>query len=407
MSEFLNEYGLRLAAVFVAGVVTGRFLNLCIVRFPRNDRFWGQLQLLFHRPRACDGCGTLRHWKQCLPLSGLWPLAGRCAKCRRRIPRRFAVVEILTGALLAALYYVELQRGRGLSGTLVHLHFAYHAVLVCALIVATFIDFDLKIIPDGSTLPAMAVGVLGGWLLPGAMLTDIWFQEPHLGFFDLLAQREWSWLTVFEGKPQWIETWPHLHGLAASLAGLVIGGGIVWAVRILGQGVLGREAMGFGDVILLAMIGSFLGWQASAIIFFVLAPLFALATVIPSWVFLRNREIPFGPYLSLAALVVLLFWNQIWDRTEQIFSLGVFLPVVGAVMFCLLATLLGALRGIQRFFGIEPTEEYVEEWTSADQLSYLASEVIDPDQGQWRRDSWPGRDAGRGRLPYGRWRGDS
>lgn len=162
--------------------------------------------------------------------------------------------------------------------------------------------------------------------------------------------------------------------------------------------------MGFGDVILLAMIGSFLGWQAAAIVFF-LAPLFALVTVLLSWIFLRNREIPFGPYLSLAAVVVLLFWKEIWANTEQIFSLGVFLPVIGLVMLTALASLLGLLRGVQRLFGIEPTEELIEEWTPGDQLSYLASEVIDPDQGQWQRAPWPGRDTGRGRAHYRQWRG--
>ncbi|QDT47062.1 Leader peptidase PppA [Symmachiella dynata] len=402
--DHLIDLAPHLVLVFAVGVLIGRFLNLCIVRFPRDDSFVGQLKLLFRRPRACDGCGIPRSWWQCLPLTGLLSKTARCGGCRRRIPRRFAVVELLTGGLLAVLYAFELQPEVGLTDAQLQLRFLYHAVMFCALIVATFIDFDLKIIPDGSTLPAMAVGVLGGWLLPYVFLTEVWYQQPHLSFFEQLAQGEWSWLAVFQGRPEWIERWPHLHGLAVSLAGLVVGGGIVWSVRIMGERVLGREAIGFGDVILLAMIGSFVGWQAAAIVFF-LAPLFALMTVVPSWIFLRNREIPFGPYLSLAAVVVVLFWQQIWENTDQIFSLGVFLPVVGLVMLCALASLLGMWLGIKRLFGFEAEEEFIEEWTSGDQLSFLANEVIDPDQGQWRRDSWPGGDAGRGRLQSRRWRG--
>ena len=72
---------------------------------------------------------------------------------------------------------------------------------------------------------------------------------------------------------------PHWAGLGSGLAGIVIGGGLVWLVRILATAAMHQEAMGFGDVTLLAMIGAFLGWQAAVIVFF-LAP---LAAVVLPW----------------------------------------------------------------------------------------------------------------------------
>jgi prepilin signal peptidase PulO-like enzyme (type II secretory pathway) len=84
--------------------------------------------------------------------------------------------------------------------------------------------------------------------------------------------------------------------LLTSLVGLAVGGGLVWMVRIIGAAVLRREAMGFGDVTLMAMIGAFLGWQACLLIFF-LAPFAGLVIGGLKWVFHGEREIPYGPFL--------------------------------------------------------------------------------------------------------------
>jgi len=406
VSDFFSELDARPVLVFFAGLLIGRFLNLCIVRFPQNDYFTGQLKLLWEGPRDCPGCGRTRRWWQMLPVISWRPAWGRCVNCGRRLPRRFAFVEILTGGLLAALYTREVLWAGATPTVTAHLHFLYFGVLICALIVGTFIDIDLKIIPDGSTLPAMLVGVVGGFLLVDVHLTEVWYQEPYMGLFDELVPQNWTWLTRLKGRPEYIADWPHLHGLAVSLAGLIVGGAIVWSVRILGEWVLGREAMGFGDVILLAMIGSFMGWQATAMVFF-MAPLFALLAVVLSWMFWRHREIPFGPYLSMAAIATLFGWKWIWPRTEQIFSLGIYLPVVSLVMLSSLVVLLLGMRLVQKLLGIEPPpeQEWIEEWTAGDQNAYLAGEVTDQDQGQWRREQWPGIESGRGSLHRRRWRG--
>ena len=89
---------------------------------------------------------------------------------------------------------------------------------------------------------------------------------------------DWNHVDPIEGPyiPVWIKLYPHWHGLCYSLAGLVTGAGITWLARLTAQWVLGMEALGFGDVTLMAMIGAFLGWQAAVLTFF-LAPFFGLA----------------------------------------------------------------------------------------------------------------------------------
>lgn len=131
--------------------------------------------------------------------------------------------------------------------------------------------------------------------------------------------------------------------------------------------------MGFGDVTLMAAIGSFLGWQAVVMTFF-LAPILALIVVALGFFFKRQREIPYGPYLSLAALLVILFWKQISPALLRLFEMGRFLPILAIVMFGLLLVSLWLVQSIKKLLGIRD-EEFLEEgkWTSADQLSYQAS----------------------------------
>lgn len=427
---------LFLGWLFVLGAVLGSFLNVCIYRLPLEERFWPQLRRLVSPPSSCPKCGH-RIWRRDnVPLLGWLLLRGRCRFCRTWISPRYPAIECLNGLLFVVLYLLEIPQGFGSTMNdsclyssiwsqatsaigqtysqqmlLLHVRYVYHLVLIEALIVATFIDFDHWIIPDGATLPAMCVGVIGGWAFGSLWLLPLWFQQPVI--VDT-ARTSLPWLApvLFGGTshiPDWIADWPHLHGLAVSLAGLIVGGGIVWVVRLIGAGILRREAMGFGDVVLMAMMGSFLGWQPVVIVFF-LAPLCALAAVSVRWIVHRQREIPYGPYLSLAALILLIGWKQIWPRVDQIFDMGsllIPLSVLGAVA---LAASLLMLQLIKWMFGISSGDEPAEDvWRSADQLSFSCGEKVDPHVGSWneggrRRDTWPGTAAGRGLVHEQRWR---
>lgn len=128
-------------------------------------------------------------------------------------------------------------------------------------------------------------------------------------------------------------------GLLTSLLGLAVSGGLVWGVRLGGTAALQREAMGFGDVTLMMMLGTFLGWQAGIIIFFV-APFAGLVVGIVQLISRSDDVIPYGPFLCLGALFVMVRWADVWNRTQFAFQLGWLVPAMLIVIVILLFLLL-------------------------------------------------------------------
>lgn len=150
------------------------------------------------------------------------------------------------------------------------------------------------------------------------------------------------------------------ESLLSALVGMAVGGGTIWAVRIVGSAALQQEAMGFGDVTLMAMIGAFTGWQATLIIFF-LAPFSAVLIAFAQFMASRRHDIAFGPYLCLAALIWILRSGTIWvDYGLPIFSMGWFVPAIGASGLLLMGGMLklwGTIR--DAFFPYIPEEDEV------------------------------------------------
>lgn len=111
--------------------------------------------------------------------------------------------------------------------------------------------------------------------------------------------------------------------LASALLGMAFGGGLTWAVRIVATYAMRMEAMGFGDVTLMAMIGAFLGWQP-ALLIFGLAPFTSILVALGQLVTTRDPKIAFGPYLCIATGIIVLAWYRIWNEwaAQGIFSLG-------------------------------------------------------------------------------------
>jgi prepilin signal peptidase PulO-like enzyme (type II secretory pathway) len=135
-------------------------------------------------------------------------------------------------------------------------------------------------------------------------------------------------------------------GLLTALIGLAASGGLVWAVRLIGTYSLRKEAMGFGDVTLMMMIGTFLGWQACLILFF-LSPFAAIAFGIAQLVMRSDDQIPFGPYLSAAAMVCVVAWAPIWMWAQPIYGLGPLVPAMVVVCLALLGVMLLVWRFIK------------------------------------------------------------
>ena len=402
--------------LFFLGAACGRFLNRGVERFPRHDRLGDQLRSVVtasateRRLRKAQ-----RPWHR-LPVIGWWLPAHPLAVSKGDRVRRSAV-ELANGLLFAALFAVEFPGGLrsdapdpfavpgleflapdGGSLSLRLVRFIGHLVMVQALLIASVIDLETMTIPDGSTVPAMFVAFLLA-LTGGSHLVPVWYED--IGLTTLFG---------FGGDPQggvqvpgWVTEHPHLHGLAVAAAGWVVGGGIVWAVRLIGHWALGREAMGFGDVVLMAMVGAFLGWQPTVVAFF-LAPVCALAVVGVSLLTGSRREFPYGPWLSLAAVVVLLAWPTVWEAAGRFFLLGRMIPMLGLTILVLLAVL---LRGMRLIRGADDWWEPQADWTSADQLLFASQEDQTPSRRSWPTaagDHWPGTLSGRGRAGEDRWR---
>ncbi|GAB6186303.1 prepilin peptidase [Thermopirellula anaerolimosa] len=133
------------------------------------------------------------------------------------------------------------------------------------------------------------------------------------------------------------------RSLLSSLVGMAASASLVWLIRIVGSMVLDREAMGFGDVTLMAMLGAFLGWQPGIILFF-LSPFAALGVGLLILLLHGRTEIPFGPFLCLAASATVVFWSPLWTWTLPVFALGPLLILVAAVCVVLFTLLLMTLR---------------------------------------------------------------
>jgi len=141
-------------------------------------------------------------------------------------------------------------------------------------------------------------------------------------------------------------------GLLTSLIGLAAGGGLIWLVRVIGAVTLRKEAMGFGDVTLMAAIGSFVGWQACVLIFF-LAPCLGLALGLAQLILGGGRQIPYGPFLCLATLVIVLAWQACWKVFGLYFDPPWLVPAVMGFCFLALFLMLGALQFVRQRLGWE------------------------------------------------------
>lgn len=146
------------------------------------------------------------------------------------------------------------------------------------------------------------------------------------------------------------------HGLLTSLIGLAIARGFVWLIRIAAGVASGREAMGFGDVTLMAMIGAFLGWQAGTMVVWFFAPLAAVVFALGS-LLMRKMELPFGPYLCGGATIAIFRWDSTWSKWASIWTDlefifgpggGLLMPVGGLFLVVLLAVMLGCVFFVKR-----------------------------------------------------------
>lgn len=283
------------------------------------------------------------------------PLSSSSARTLRSL-----LVLLVTAGLFAALSWAELSAGWldtsevRPSETGRWLRLGYHLVLVSLLIAATIVDLDCYMIPDAITRPGTVFGIAAAMAVGELQIAHLWV-DWGLDPFSLSMYGPYI--------PQWFDRFRWLHALCWSLAGLITGAGLTQLVRLISSRLLGQEAMGFGDVTLMAMIGSFLGWQAT-ILTFLLAPLFGLVLAIPGQILLRKPYLPYGPYLSLAGITVLFVWETLWRQTRVIFSDFLGLLILGGIAAVALIGLLVLVR-LYRSIPVRRTAETAPETVEA------------------------------------------
>lgn len=168
----------------------------------------------------------------------------------------------------------------------------------------------------------------------------------HYGFWKVLAA---IWLLGCLGIfGVWTINGSSWLGLFSGLVGLAVGGGVVWAIRIVATWALNMEAMGFGDVTLMAMIGAFVGWQAALLAFF-LSPFAAIVIVLIRYMITRDAYTPFGPYLCAATVWTILWWDRLFSRwfADNLLLMGPMLLWLSLAMLGLMAVMLFVWRHIK------------------------------------------------------------
>ncbi|MDK1031288.1 MAG: prepilin peptidase [Planctomycetia bacterium] len=263
--------------LFLLGLCVGSFLNVCIFRLPAEES-------IVWPASHCPKCSKKLAWYDNLPLLSYVVLRGRCRHCGTSISPQYFVVELLTALVMAGYYLAYFQWGVR-DGALAHWPiYVVHMALACTLIVVSAIDFKLKEIYPLITNWGMGIAIVACFVFPVV-------QTMAPGFFE-----EGFWGQRF-------------NAVLGSTIGLLAGGGITWMTRILGRWAFKREAMGFGDVLLMGMIGAVLGWEG-AVLTFMIAPFFGLVYALAVLIRGKEHEVPYGPFLSIAAVVVMLIQSR-------------------------------------------------------------------------------------------------
>ncbi len=239
--------------MFILGALWGSFANVVIYRLPKG--------LSVVKPRShCYSCQKTIAWYDNVPLFSWFFLSGKCRNCGARFSIRYVLVEWIMAGLFAAVYVKV-----GFCWRLLE-----YLLFVFGLVTVSFIDLDHMILPDEFTLGGIAVGLIGAAINP---------ERPFM----------------------------------PAIWGVIVGGGFLWAIAILYAIFRKQEGMGGGDIKLLAWIGAVLGWTSVP---FVIICSSLVGSLVGLSLVLKRKQgmshaIPFGPYLSLAAIFYIFFGRDL------------------------------------------------------------------------------------------------
>ena len=244
--------------VCILGLIFGSFANVCIYRMPRN--------MSVVKPNShCTSCNAFIKWYDNIPILSYIFLKGKCRRCKSKISIKYPLVEFSCGVLFVSMYYLY-----GFVFMLIPF-----CLLVFSLLVTAIIDFEFKIIPDEISFMLMIVGFVTSFF--------------NLNLGETIGQR-----------------------VLNSFLGFLVGGGSLFIIAVIGKFIFKKDAMGGGDIKVMAGVGTFIGWDKVLFAIFV-ASLFGsivgIILIICKKIG-RKQEIPFGPYLALSSFLTLFLSPQ-------------------------------------------------------------------------------------------------
>ncbi len=246
-----------LIITFIFGSIIGSFLNVVIYRIPREKS-------IVFPSSSCPSCGYKIKWYENIPVLSFLILKGKCKNCNEPISIRYPLVEILTG-ISAVLVYIKWNFG---------LEFIFYFLFICLIISIIFIDIDFRIIPDELNLIGFISGIVFSFIRNDFSILD-------------------------------------------AVLGAITGAGFLYLVGYLYLKFRGIEGLGLGDVKMLAFVGTYVGWFGSLFTIFFGSVLGVFVGVALSLIrkkkYEGQLEIPFGPFLGIAAVIYLFFGEKIKD----------------------------------------------------------------------------------------------
>ena len=290
------------------GLIVGSFLNAAIWRLPREG-----VTMTHPKRSKCTTCDATLTWRENVPLLSWLVQLGRCRSCKTPISWRYPLVEVLT----ASLFLLTAK----LTGPEPSLLLFVRWVVLAGIVVATFVDFEFFEIPDQVSIGGMFLAPFAAFVVP----------ELH----------DSTWLAQVMTDPAALEAGgvDRLGSLVGCLAGMAVGGGVLIGISWVGKLLYKRDAMGFGDVKLLAAAGGFIGPGGALLALLVAsfaASIAGIANLVRFLCLLRKRVrerdtgksfgrslasariaaryLPFGPYLGIGIGVVLLAWKNVVER---------------------------------------------------------------------------------------------
>ncbi len=256
-----EQFMVIIAIIF--GLSIGSFLNVCVYRLPKKISLWGR--------SFCPLCKTAIPFYRNIPALTFLTQRGRSACCRQKINSRYFLVEVLTGMLSVQTLYHSLNYTQPLLA-----YFLWFLLFICPLLVISFIDLELKIIPDELSLSGIILGIIVN-------------------------------IITHDGSV--------INSLQSSLLGILVGGGILWILAEVISRLKKQDALGGGDIKLIAMLGSFLGVKALLVVFLFssFVGLFYAVLLILTKKMDEDNTIPFGPFLAFGGMIAYFYGERLTD----------------------------------------------------------------------------------------------